>query len=193
MKTRNNASKQQILTAGYQLIATKGFSAVGLAQILKAAEVPKGSFYHYFSSKEAFGEALIHQYFADYLEQLDRTFNNEQQSAYERLLAYWQQWLTQADSCQAYKCLVVKLSAEVADLSDAMRQALLNGALQIIGRIADIIELGQQDCSIKHVDATATAQKLYYLWLGASLMAKLQQQQQPLHRAMQETIATLLP
>jgi len=40
-------------------MAGKGFSVVGLNEVLKSAGVPKGSFYHYFSSKDAFGEALL--------------------------------------------------------------------------------------------------------------------------------------
>ena len=37
----------------------KGYSGVGLTEILTAAGVPKGSFYHYFASKDAFGEAMV--------------------------------------------------------------------------------------------------------------------------------------
>lgn len=47
-------------------MAAKGFSAVGLNEILTAASVPKGSFYNDFSSKDALGEALPDDYFADY-------------------------------------------------------------------------------------------------------------------------------
>jgi TetR/AcrR family transcriptional repressor of nem operon len=49
----------------------KGYAAVGLNEILAAAGVPKGSFYHYFESKDAFGEALLESYFETYLEDLD--------------------------------------------------------------------------------------------------------------------------
>ena len=66
LNTDNQASnialsntKEHLLTTGYKLIAQKGFTAVGIKQILDTAGVPKGSFYHYFASKEAFGEAII--------------------------------------------------------------------------------------------------------------------------------------
>jgi len=49
-------TKTHLLDTGYQLIASKGFTAVGIKQILDTAGVPKGSFYHYFASKKAFGE-----------------------------------------------------------------------------------------------------------------------------------------
>jgi AcrR family transcriptional regulator len=43
----------------HPLLLRKGFTAVGLAEVLAAAQVSKGSFYHYFGSKEAFGEARL--------------------------------------------------------------------------------------------------------------------------------------
>lgn len=45
-------TRDRILDAGAELILGRGFSAVGLAEILGRAQVPKGSFYYYFDSKE---------------------------------------------------------------------------------------------------------------------------------------------
>ena len=51
-------AKNHILDCGERLIANKGFVGVGLVEILTAAGIPKGSFYHYFGSKERFGEEI---------------------------------------------------------------------------------------------------------------------------------------
>ncbi len=180
--------KQHILDVGYQLIASKGFTSVGLAEILKTAAVPKGSFYHYFKSKEQFGEALIADYFSHYFQQLDSLFIANGDNGYQRIMRYWYGWLnSQSDICNMQKCLVVKLSAEVADLSDPMRHALLSGAEKIIAKLATIIVAGIEDKSIAAQSANNTAQTLYYLWLGASLMAKLQQSDKPLQQALKTT------
>ena len=56
MVTEQPSAKHHILDCGERLIANKGFVGVGLSEILSTANVPKGSFYHYFSSKERFGE-----------------------------------------------------------------------------------------------------------------------------------------
>jgi len=45
----------------------RGYTRVGLAEVVAAAQVPKGSFYHYFKSKDEFGQAVLDQYFSDYL------------------------------------------------------------------------------------------------------------------------------
>lgn len=188
MNVKTQATRQHILDTGYDLIVAKGFSNVGLSQLLKHADVPKGSFYHYFKSKEQFGEALINDYFANYIERLNTLFSSEAGCAYERLISYWHRWLDiQEGVCGAQKCLVVKLSAEVSDLSDSMRLALLKGANNIISSISKCIEDGNNDGSIKVENSQETAQLLYNLWLGASLMSKLSQDQTALEQAMKTT------
>jgi len=192
MKTETNETRQHILETGYMLIAGKGFSSVGLSQILKHAGVPKGSFYYYFKSKDQFGEELIKSYFRNYLTALDELFKVGENTAYERLLSYWQRWLeTQSDACADHKCLVVKLGAEVADLSEAMRLALLRGSSKVIERIAQCIEEGIRDGSICEMEPRLSAESLYNMWLGASLMSKLHRNAGALQRAMQTTKSIL--
>ena len=74
MKPQHPDTRQHILDTGSRIIAGKGFSCVGLNEILQAAEVPKGSFYHYFKSKELFGQAMLEGFFEAYLGRLDALF-----------------------------------------------------------------------------------------------------------------------
>ncbi|MDB5868333.1 MAG: transcriptional regulator, TetR family [Polaromonas sp.] len=185
--------KQHILDTGRAIILGKGFSAVGLNEILGAAEVPKGSFYHYFKSKEAFGEALVDSHMAGYLAQVDGLLQPDGRPAAERLVRYWNSWMAMGDSETAQcTCLVVKLSAEVSDLSGAMRQALLRGTQQIIERLGDCILQGLGDGSLAgKLDAPHTALTLYQLWLGAALLTKLRRERSALDTAMRATLSLL--
>jgi TetR/AcrR family transcriptional regulator, transcriptional repressor for nem operon len=182
-------TRRNILDAAQRIMSGKGFSAVGLNEILSSASVPKGSFYHYFESKDALGEAMLTDYFDDYLTDMDRTLNAPGESAAHRLMDYWRQWARtqQSFDCQG-KCLAVKLGAEVADLSESMRQVLKTGTAEIIGRIAVTIESGVADGSLKvEGRADEVAQNLYQLWLGASVMAKIVRDVQPFEAALQMT------
>lgn len=178
MNAKTHDTRQHILDVGYQLIVNKGFTAVGLSELLKTAEVPKGSFYHYFKSKEQFGEALIEEYFRGYMARISTVLSQADKSGYDCLMDYFSRWLQLENGvCNANKCLVVKLSAEVSDLSDKMRVSLANGAEQIINAIAATIEAGIADGSIAKQDSRQTAAQLYQQWLGASLLNKLMQDQ----------------
>ena len=181
--------RQHILDTAMPILLGKGFSAVGLNEILAAAGVPKGSFYHYFGSKEAFGEALLTSYFADYVERLDDLLVRQPGTAAERLMRYWDDWrATQCADDPAGKCLAVKLGAEVCDLSEPMRMALQHGTGQIVARLAACIEAGHDDGSLAHAsDAAGTAATLYELWLGATLLEKIRRDGRPLEAAMVTT------
>ncbi|KEC83597.1 MULTISPECIES: TetR/AcrR family transcriptional regulator [Acinetobacter] len=194
---KSEATRQHILTTSFKLVLHKGFVGVGLQEILTTCGVPKGSFYYYFASKEAFGCALLQQYLADYKVKIDQLILQEERSAYARLVALWQAWID--DPCHndggwAENCLIVKLAAEVSDLSEDMRQILNFGVSKLTERIANLLSDGQQDGSIpQHIEPEKMAQTMYQLWLGAALLAKLAQNKQPLYLALETTQQLLKP
>ena len=187
-------TKTHLLDTGYQLIASKGFTAVGIKQILDTAGVPKGSFYHYFASKEAFGEEIITRYFTRYKRRLE-LIADENSSAQQKIYDYFQNWYdTQQNGCDHGKCLVVKLSAEVADISEPMREALHNGYQQTINWLTELIKAGWSDQSIPKLDnvsAESIAKRWYFSWLGASLIAKISQSNTSLAEVWQMTTVQL--
>lgn len=189
-KTRETSDvRQEILDVGQRIMAAKGYSGVGLNEILATAGVPKGSFYHYFGSKDAFGEALLESYFSVYLAELDEVLALPGLTMAERLMKYWDIWQqTQSfENCQG-KCLAVKLGVEVADLSETMRAVLKRGTAGIIERIAQTIEGGIADGSLTAEDPPyAVAQSLYQLWVGASVMVKITRSLQPFDTALATT------
>lgn len=193
MNTNTSDTRQHILDTARPIILDKGFTAVGLSQLLSAAAVPKGSFYHYFKSKEAFGEALLDSYFENYQARLDALLKAPGASAAERLMNYWQGWLeTQCSDAIESKCLAVKLGSEVSDLSESMRLALQRGTDTVVARLAVCLDEGRADGSLPaQLDATESALMLYNLWLGATVMTKIRRDRSALEAAMQLTLQLL--
>ena len=75
MNSATKSARQTILETAQSIVGAKGFSAVGLNEILQAADVPKGSFYHYFHSKDAFGVVLLDTYFDHYVQGMAQLFD----------------------------------------------------------------------------------------------------------------------
>ncbi|MDY7536722.1 TetR/AcrR family transcriptional regulator [Undibacterium sp. RTI2.1] len=188
-------TRERILAIGQELIVGRGFSAIGLNEILTRAEVPKGSFYHYFQSKEGFGVALLERYFDDYHARSALLFCNESISSRERLLAYFGNWRKVADNSQCQvMCLAIKLAAEVADLSEPMRIALSKGMTRIIEQIAQVLEQAQAEGSLsKQLDAAQLAESLYGMWVGASLLTKVNHDIKAMDLAYKQTQQMLQP
>lgn len=195
MPNERNDTRQHILSCGQRLVAQKGFVKVGLAEILSTANVPKGSFYYYFASKEAFGEALLDHYFAQYMDRLDVLSARGELSGAQRLLEYFERWIeTQQGDDAAEYCLIVKLAAEIADLSEAMRRSMLAGTQRILRRLTEYVLAGQSDGSIGATGEPAElALSLYEGWLGASLLAKLRGDTGAFDSIMKRSRAMLTP
>ena len=92
-KHTEHDTREHLLATGEQLCLQRGFTGMGLSELLKTAEVPKGSFYHYFRSKEAFGVAMLERHYAAYHQRLTELLQSGEGNYRDRILAYYQQTL----------------------------------------------------------------------------------------------------
>lgn len=196
-QTVNNDTKERILDAAVGIVLEKGFSGVGINEILKAVNVPKGSFYHWFASKEQFGVELL-KYFGSKAQGYTRKWLGKTDSipnAYERLVALYEARLsmTLEQDCQQ-GCLISKLTAEVSSWSAPMREVVAASYDEAVLLLRQVIEEGQQQGSIrKSLDASQAANVIHDAWLGAYLRSTAGHQVQPLREALQFIKSYLSP
>lgn len=177
--------KNLLLKTGQEVFAARGFSHVGLTELLKIAGIPKGSFYYYFQSKEEYGVEVIHFYIEHYTAYISSLLHDPDLSGKDGLLTYWKEWQESQckHNCQGY-CLIIKLASEVADYSESMRRAFCLGVDRILNLIEAFIVKGQKDHSIgSELAPPILAQQLYQQWLGASLLVKIQKRPTAFHYA----------
>lgn len=186
MSNASSSARQAILERAQSIVGAKGFSAVGLNEILQAAQVPKGSCYHYFNSKDAFGVVLLDTYFDHYVEGMQQLFDQPGSTHHAKLMRYWQGWIDNHTGCtDTGKCLAVKLGAEVSDLSEPMRLALQRGTSRTIDLLAVALQRGVEDGSLGFEQAPESlARRLYALWLGTSVMGKITRTTAPFAEAL---------
>lgn len=163
---------------------------MGLSQILEVAGIPKGSFYHYFASKEAFGEELLRSYMHDYLINIHALFATPDKNGAQKLFSYLDFWRCSHIKGQVGdKCLIVKLAAEVSDISERMRRIMETGTASVITHLSQVIKTGQEDGSVQStLPAHKLASSLYQLWLGATLMTKITHSSHPMDEAWQTSL-----
>jgi TetR/AcrR family transcriptional repressor of nem operon len=195
MNNETKSTRQAILDTAQVIVGRKGFSAVGLNEILQAAEVPKGSFYHYFNSKDAFGVVLLDSYFDHYVKGMQQLFDQPELSGFAKLMRYWHSWVDNQTGCtDTGKCLAVKLGAEVSDLSEPMRLALQCGTARTIALLAEALQHGVEDGSLQaQLHPESLARRLYALWLGTSVMSKITRTSAPFDEALLLTQHLLQP
>jgi len=151
--------------------------------------VLRGSFSHFLPIKHSVGEALILEHFRTCYSNMDEIFAQPGLSMAERIMVYWTGWREQHLACGFQGCCVaVKLGAEVSDLSETMRGALAQGTTGLISRLTVAIERGVADGSVSISKPSGQiAESLYSLWLGASVMARIERSDHPFGTALLTT------
>jgi TetR/AcrR family transcriptional repressor of nem operon len=125
---RTSDARQKILGAARSLIEGRGYSALGVAEICKAAGVPKGSFYYFFESKEALALAVVDEHWAAQRRDWVRVLDGEG-SPLQRLRHLFEE--TEAgqravhDGCGTVSgCLFGNLALELSNQTEPIRERL---------------------------------------------------------------------
>jgi TetR/AcrR family transcriptional repressor of nem operon len=179
---RGADTKERILAAGAELVIEKGFNGAGLSEILARAGVPKGSFYHYFASKEEFGVALIESACHDYVASLRDILSDRKRTAVQRLRGVFEYSRAEcAESGPTIECVIPKLALETANLSAPVHAAVRAAYQQWSALLAQVIREGQNagEIALRH-DADRLANVLVMLWEGAAIRMQVERSIHPL-------------
>ena len=116
-----------ILEIGADLILKNGYNNVGLNKILQTANIPKGSFYYYFKSKEDFGLQVIQYYSKNSLIFLNGYLTDTSKEPKERIISFFEDMQkVYADKGFKEGCLLGNSSLELSDMSEAFSNSVAN-------------------------------------------------------------------
>lgn len=178
----NHDTKAELIRSGLEQLTECGFASSGIEPILKKVGVPKGSFYHYFASKEAFGESVIAHYDRYFSDKLDMHLLNTEYSPLKRLQNFVDdavQGMTRHDFKRG--CLVGNLGQEVDALPSGFRSQLTTIFMGWQQRIETCLIEAQASKEVaQNADCTQAAEFFWIGWEGAVSRAKLVQNAEPL-------------
>jgi TetR/AcrR family transcriptional repressor of nem operon len=187
MSTATLTTKERILGAAEGIMLQKSFHSVGLNEILSAVKVPKGSFYHYFQSKEQFGVELLRHYVREASAHKRRLLlsSETEPNPLLRLNAYFDMSSGQMfeNGCRC-SCLLLKLAAEVATFSDSMREVLAEGSREWRGFFQELVREGQEKGVMRQdADPEVAGALIQDLWVGAMHRTQIERNLSPLRAA----------
>jgi TetR/AcrR family transcriptional regulator, transcriptional repressor for nem operon len=183
-----------LIRAGRRIIVEKGYNHTGIQEILLAVGVPKGSFYHFFNSKEEFGLAII-----DYDSQLhdrivEQYLGDISLNPLNRIKRYFTFKLEEFETLEYREgCLFGNLSQEMADQNDRFRLRLQEAVERWRDQFADCIQAAQDagEISEQH-SAKELAEFCLNSWEGALLQMKVTKSDAPLKNYIQFMFGTIL-
>jgi TetR/AcrR family transcriptional repressor of nem operon len=175
-------TRETLCRAGVAALTEKGFSATGIDEILKSVGVPKGSFYHFFASKEAYGSELITLYARYFVRKLDRFLLDESLTPLKRIEAFCEEaerGMQRFDFRRG--CLVGNLGQEMGALPESFRAQLTDVLLDWQARFERCLDEAKAAGEIsRDADCARWAAFFWIGWEGAVLRAKLERNGEPL-------------
>lgn len=175
--------RARILAAGTQVMLRKGYNGTGVQEITQGAGVPKGSFYHYFESKEDFAIQALHYYYLPRLERFARALEEGEGSPRERILRFYRDlvgYFANEDE-PTHQCFIGSLCHEMAGESQPIgyaASAVLRRSTELLAAALRQAQEAGEICAEQ--DPLALGTFIGAAWEGALLRMKIDRQIQPL-------------
>lgn len=179
---RQKHDKTIILEKGVQLFREKGYHNTGVDDILRACNIPSGSFYNFFKNKEGFAIQALELYNQRYLIYLDQILANKKLSPLKKLKKMFSDNVKQhVESDCSLGCLLNGLTSEVAAINLAIGNTAAQHYQNNSDKIAMIIKNGQAQEEIRK-DFSANDLAFYLIdnFAGASIRMQAGKTDKPL-------------
>ncbi|NER12206.1 TetR family transcriptional regulator [Leptobacterium flavescens] len=148
---KHEAKADYLLEKGSEILWSRGYNGTSVNDIVKAAGVPKGSFYFYFDSKEDFAVKSLERYFAIMFKPAAEVLHNTDASPKQRLLTFYRFRLEKMKGeheC-TMGCMACNLGNEMAEHSEQIRNTIVSIESRIKGEIIKVVEEAQQAGEIR--------------------------------------------
>lgn len=174
-------TQQQLLQQGIAMLLRHGYHNLGIAAVLEATRIPKGSFYHHFKSKEDFGLQVIDLYMKEVHAGLDQCLGDESLLPLQRVRRFFESTEEKYRAEGYLGCLLGGLGQELSGVSEAFRRKVEQCFSEIARRIAACLrEAIQRGDLPKETNPKKMAELLVNCWEGAALRTRLRQDPAPL-------------
>jgi TetR/AcrR family transcriptional repressor of nem operon len=188
------STRDHLIDVGLELMHRRGYNATGVAEILKEAKVPKGSFYHHFESKEDFAAAALEKYVARERTHAAKVLSDPRFSPLKRLRRYFSDLVkTYGQSGSVPGCMLGRFSLEMASESAQLRKrvsASFDGWQQTIA--AAIRQAAAQKELPPALDPVSVAGFLLNSWQGALVRSQAEESDAALKTFMHFAFEVLL-
>jgi len=186
--------RTRLLDAGLAAFAKRGYHGTGIKEIVDTAQIPKGSFYNYFKSKEEFGLAIVLRHSEEFWGKWRESFDNRQIDPLQALRDCFDIMLTDHLCCSVNTCsVVVHLAGEICESSAICRSTMSTVVQEWSENLAVVIRQAQQAKIVRQdLEAHQLATLFWDAWLGAMQRMKMNNSAEPLTQLVDLMFGTIL-
>lgn len=180
--SKRELKKDHLLDAGLQVMATRGYNGTSIKDIVDAADVPKGSFYTYFKSKEDFAVEALEKVTEERIQQNRQLLGNRNIPALERLSRYFQE--NMGSSCgdnMKGGCFIGNMCQEMSESSEVIRLKVRQMLRNKTQAIEDVLDEARLTGTLKNpLPSSILAEFLLNAWEGTLMRMKASKSREPI-------------
>ncbi|WP_439953746.1 acrylate utilization transcriptional regulator AcuR [Escherichia coli] len=176
-------TRNDLIRSGLELLTQNGFLATGVDAIVKNANVPKGSFYYYFKSKEDYAQTVLNAYDSFFEHKLKKHLHESSCTPMVRLENFIN------DACEGIKkynftrgCLVGNMMQETPGLPQSFIKVLQNilesWQALVAACLSDALSSGEISSNMNNTQLAAI---FWSGWEGAVMRSKLYCSTEPVY------------
>lgn len=172
----NPPTKERLLDAAEHLMLAKGFSATTVEDICDAAELTKGSFFHYFESKDELGKMVLERYCQRSAQTQQSSCANEPDPL-KRVYSVVDFMIEKAKECESPRgCLLGTFAQELSDTHPEIRRVCAKAFGAWVEALAkDLEEAKARYAPTATFDSKSLAEHFITVLEGAQILSKTQQ------------------
>lgn len=173
----DSPAKEKLLEQAQELMLAKGFAATTVDEICQAAGLTKGSFFHYFRSKEELGKEVLDRFCRLQMERLAKNPLLRRRDPLERLYGWVDGAIEMSKTPMARKgCLLGNFAQELSDTHPKLRSQ----CAQRFSEWADMLKKELDEARAKHLpgtrlDTQGLAEHLIAVLEGSLILGKAKQ------------------
>lgn len=178
MRTRqeNPAAREKLLETAQHLMLAKGYTATSVEEICEAANLTKGSFFHYFASKDELGKAVLDRYVITVFQAIHQAPFLKKSDPLQRLYGYIDFMVALAkDPARRSGCLLGNFAQVLSDTHPEIRTQCAAHFTALAAMLKQELDAAKAVYKVKGLDTGALADHFIALFEGSLMLAKTRQ------------------
>lgn len=129
-------SRTSILKTARNLMLRYGYAATSVDDICSKAGVTKGSFYHFFATKEELGLAVLNGFYEEGVARVASGVYAEMNDPYQRLIGLFDHLEAIGPDLWRHGCLMGNFACELGESSEMIRRRVAEMFEELVNRLA---------------------------------------------------------
>ncbi|NQX80937.1 MAG: TetR/AcrR family transcriptional regulator [Flavobacteriaceae bacterium] len=166
-ESRSNKTKTKLIEKGLEEMWQNGYKDTSIKDIIESSNIPRGSFYYYFKSKEEFAIATIEYYSKKYMENFNIHLSDFSKSPLERIINTIEYKIGEHKNNIGKGCFFMKMNMNMSSDSEKIREIILNSRKSVKMLFSSVLKEALDAGEISNTNTETLTDFIFFALDGA--------------------------